>query len=71
MTAQNSPDQQEPRAAEAGQLGTDPLGPITLPERSRIGSRAFALVGAASVLSIGLAVYVDYVNVTTSVSAPH
>ncbi|WP_020391547.1 hypothetical protein [Kribbella catacumbae] len=44
MTAQHNHEDQP----------ADPVGPIELPERSRIGARAFALVGAASVLSVGL-----------------
>lgn len=43
MTAQNShDDQQHPQVADTG---TDPVGPINLPLRSRLGSRANALVG--------------------------
>ncbi|WP_433011277.1 hypothetical protein [Kribbella sp. CA-294648] len=45
-------DQLDPQPEE--QVGTDPLGPVKMPIRSRIGARAFALVGAASVLSIGM-----------------
>ncbi|WP_020391548.1 hypothetical protein [Kribbella catacumbae] len=50
MTAQNPYD--EPRDPQPTS-STDPLGPITLPKRSRVGARAFALVGAASVLAAG------------------
>lgn len=36
---------------------TDPVGPITLPRRSRVGARAMALVGApAGIAAAGLAV---------------
>ena len=52
MTAQhNQPEDQV--SAQPVDEQTDPIGPITLPTRSRVGSRALALVGTASVLAIG------------------
>lgn len=47
---------------------TDPIGRITMPERSRIGLRALVLVGAVCVLSTRLATLTDCVPVTTTVS---
>lgn len=73
MTAQNSRDEQiEPCPAASEHTGTDPLGPISLPKRSRVGGRAFALVGAASVLAVGALQVLDACETLhTSVSAPH
>jgi hypothetical protein len=52
MTAQNtsSDDQFDPQAAE-----TDPLGPIDVPTRSRLGRRAMALAGMVGVAAAGFA----------------
>ncbi|NEA34394.1 hypothetical protein [Streptomyces sp. SID13031] len=47
----------------------DPIGPMGMPKRSWIGARAFALVGATGVLSIGLVEVTDRC-ITTTVSAP-
>jgi hypothetical protein len=67
MTAENQPEDLttvHPTADLA-----DPIGPITLPKRSLIGSRAMALVGAAGVLAIGAMELTDTCGtVTTSVS---
>jgi hypothetical protein len=50
----------------------DPIGPITVSTRSRVGARAFALVGAASALAVGVVQFADACGtVPTSVSAPH
>jgi len=53
MTTKNPYDPLDPQPAD--QAGPDPVGPISLPTRSRIGSRAFALVGAGGVLATGIA----------------
>ncbi|TCM51486.1 hypothetical protein [Kribbella sp. VKM Ac-2568] len=52
MTAQHtsSDDQFDPQAVE-----TDPLGPIDVPTRSRLGRRAMALAGVVGVASVGVA----------------
>ncbi|WBQ06033.1 hypothetical protein [Kribbella sp. CA-293567] len=50
MTAQQS--RPEERPADLTKKHADPIGPITLLTRSLIGSRAFALVGAASVIAV-------------------
>jgi hypothetical protein len=53
MTAQhNQPEDQ--LTAQPADEQTDPIGPITMPKRTLIGARAFALVGAASVLTVGV-----------------
>ncbi|WP_328330231.1 hypothetical protein OHA70_08200 [Kribbella sp. NBC_00382] len=57
MTAQNLPNEDLPEA-EAG-AETDPLGPIVVPARSRIGSRALALVGTVGLTALGLASVLD------------
>lgn len=68
MTTQNPQDDQlHPRPEE--QAGTDPLGPVKLPIRSRIGARAFALVGVTGVLTVGMVEFTDVCGtLTTSVS---
>jgi hypothetical protein len=38
---------------------TDPLGPITLPKRSKIGARAMALVGTAGVAAMAVHAFVE------------
>ena len=56
MTAQHNevqqPDVQQPES-------TDPLGPITLPRRSKIGARAMALVGTVGLSAFAAAVAVN------------
>jgi len=67
MTAQpNKPEDQ--LAAQPSEDQTDPLGPITLPKRLRVGARAFALVGAASVLAAGVIDVTDGCNTFTTIS---
>ncbi|MEV6410877.1 hypothetical protein [Kribbella sp. NPDC051718] len=61
-------EQNDSGKTPAGDDRTDPIGRITMPERSRIGFRALVLVGAASVLSTGLATFTECVPVTTTVS---
>lgn len=38
---------------------TDPIGPIKLPLRSRVGGRAFALVGVVGPAAFGIAAATD------------
>jgi hypothetical protein len=67
MTAQPNHEDHQPAEDQ-----TDPLGPITLPSRLRIGARAFALVGAASVLAAGVIEITEGCGgPITTVSAPH
>ncbi len=50
----------------------DPIGPISLPKRSRIGSRALALVGTASVAAIAVHAFADHcTTLTTIADNPH
>jgi hypothetical protein len=52
MTAQhNQPEDQ--LATTPVDEQPDPIGPITLPTRPRVGARALALVGTAGMLAIG------------------
>jgi hypothetical protein len=62
MTAQHHTAQQQGQHHE-GQPdgrpvpdGTDPLGPITLPTRSKVGARAMALVGTVGLSAFAAAV---------------
>jgi len=71
MTAQNPHHQPDPRPTDAGQPETDPVGPITVPKRSRIGARAYALVGAASVLGVGLIEATDVCSTWPNTSISH
>ncbi|MDX6260813.1 MAG: hypothetical protein QOH84_2501 [Kribbellaceae bacterium] len=50
MTAQNAQDD----LLDPPPTDVDPIGPIDLPKRSRVGSRALALVGSASVLAVAV-----------------
>jgi hypothetical protein len=53
MTAQhNQPEDQLATPTVDEQI--DPIGPITLPKRGRVGARALALVGTAGVLAVGV-----------------
>jgi len=54
MTAQHHEEQPEVQQQTAD--GTDPLGPITLPTRSKIGARAMALVGTVGLSAFAAAV---------------
>lgn len=51
MTAQHHDEQPDTQVQDA----TDPIGPITLPKRSRIGARAMALVGTVGMSAFALA----------------
>jgi hypothetical protein len=65
MTAQHNQhdDELEPRQAEQ----PDPIGPITLPKRSKVGRRAMALVGTASVAALGVIQVVDAAGTFTTI----
>jgi len=62
MTAQNHPQNDECRDQAA--TGTDPLGPITLPTRLRIGARALALSGVVGVAAAAVVIGTDPNTVT-------
>ncbi|TCO30391.1 hypothetical protein EV652_105385 [Kribbella steppae] len=53
MTAQHNEEQPDVQQAPES---TDPLGPITLPTRSKIGARAMALVGTVGLSAFAAAV---------------
>ncbi len=56
MTAQNNDFQNDECRDQADQAATetDPLGPIAMPKRSRIGARAMALVGTVSMAAVAM-----------------
>ncbi|TCC21048.1 hypothetical protein [Kribbella speibonae] len=58
MTAQHHDVQHETPAAEQNTAPdhTDPLGPITLPKRHKVGARAMALVGVVGMSTMAVAV---------------
>ncbi|MEU4606563.1 hypothetical protein AB0F43_26525 [Kribbella sp. NPDC023972] len=60
MTAQhhNSHHDEQPDV-QPQPAGTDPIGPITLPKRSKIGARAMALVGTVGLSAFAAAVAAD------------
>ncbi|MFI5711244.1 hypothetical protein [Kribbella sp. NPDC051620] len=55
-TQQNLPEDQHCQLTDDQ---ADPIGPITMPGVGWIGSRALALIGAASVLALGINAIVD------------
>jgi hypothetical protein len=48
--------EEQPDVQQQAPEGTDPLGPITLPKRSKIGARAMALVGTVGLSAFAAAV---------------
>ncbi|MEU0093054.1 hypothetical protein [Kribbella sp. NPDC006257] len=66
MTAQPNHEDQQPAEAQP-----DPIGPINLPKRLRIGARAFALVGAASTLAVGVIEVTDGCSTFTTIHNPN
>jgi hypothetical protein len=54
MTAQHKHDEVD--VPQQTTEATDPLGPITLPKRSKIGARAMALVGTVGLSAFAAAV---------------
>ncbi len=62
MTAQHPQhdDHLDPQSTGAESVApTDPIGPIKLPLRSRIGGRALALVGVVGPAAFGIAAMTD------------
>ncbi|WP_405062539.1 hypothetical protein OG474_13100 [Kribbella sp. NBC_01505] len=59
MTAQNHNVQNDECRDHADQAATetDPLGPIALPTRIRIGARAMALAGVVGLSAIAIGAY--------------
>lgn len=69
MTAQHRNDEhRDPGPIEGDQI--DPIGPISPPQRSRIGSRALALVGTASVAALAVHAVLDACSTDTTISDP-
>lgn len=70
MTAQHQQhdDQLDPQTIDAER--TDPIGPITLPRRTKVGARALALVGTASVAAMAVHVAVEGYTTHTSIHEP-
>ena len=67
MTAQPNKPEDQLDATPASEQ-PDPIGPINLPKRLRIGARAFALVGAASALAVGVIDVTDGCTTYTTIS---
>ncbi|GAA1680415.1 hypothetical protein GCM10009745_25530 [Kribbella yunnanensis] len=61
MTAQN---EGKDTVAQQTTDTTDPLGPITLPTRSKVGARAMALVGTVGLTAFALAAATSDINST-------
>jgi len=66
MTAQ--PNNQDQVTAQPAEDKTDPLGPITFTKHSLVGARALALVGAASVLAVGVVQLTDTCSTWPTIS---
>ncbi|MEU4190549.1 hypothetical protein AB0E69_01525 [Kribbella sp. NPDC026611] len=64
MTAQHQEPQPEARPAQ----GPDPIGPITLPTRTRTGARALALVGTVGLSAFAIAAVTDGCSTWTTIS---
>jgi hypothetical protein len=66
MTAQHQLHE-TPDHCPADAEQTDPIGPITLPKRGKVGARALALVGTASLATLAVHALVDGCITTTSI----
>ena len=53
MTAQHNESQPDNQSTTPD--ATDPLGPITLPKRTKVGARAMALVGTVGLSTFAIA----------------
>jgi hypothetical protein len=53
MTAQNHEEQPDLQLQTPD--ATDPIGPITLPKRAKVGARSMALVGAVGMSTFAVA----------------
>ena len=64
MTAQHRTDENlDQRLADTDK---DPNGPVTLPKRSRLGSRALALVGTTSMAALAVHAFIDGCSTDTT-----
>ncbi|HEY0475506.1 MAG TPA: hypothetical protein VGD34_27735 [Kribbella sp.] len=59
MTAQHHQHDNQFDSQSVGGEQTDPIGPITLPTRSRVGARAMALAGTVGMAAFGVAVMTE------------
>lgn len=67
MTAQHNEVQPD---AQPAPEGTDPLGPIQLPTRSKIGARAMALVGTVGLSAFAAAIAAnEYCSTWTTIES--
>jgi hypothetical protein len=55
--------------AQAQAEHTDPIGPISLPKRSKVGARALALVGTASMATLAVHAIMDGCGTPTSIES--
>jgi hypothetical protein len=66
MTAQHE-THENPTLADAEH--TDPLGPINLPKHGKVGARALALIGTASIATLAVYGVVDTCGTFTSIES--
>ena len=69
MTAQNHNLQNDDEGrdpADQAATETDPLGPVSLPTRLRIGARALALTGVVGLSTMAMAMAADECITTTT-----
>lgn len=65
MTAQHDDANSTPAPATEN---VDPIGPITPPKRGKLGSRALALVGTASLAALTAHSVLDGVSTNTTIN---
>jgi hypothetical protein len=66
MTAQHHEDQLD--AQPETTTDPDPLGPITLPKRTRVGARAMALLGTVGLSAFGAVAATDVYSTWPTIS---
>jgi hypothetical protein len=69
MTAQHPNDENLDQRL-AGTDQTDPIGPVTLPKRSKVGRRALALVGSTSLAVLAVHNFTDGCSTITTIGNP-
>jgi hypothetical protein len=70
MTAQNTPHEENltpDRTGTQPDPASDPIGPIALTKRSRVGARALALVGTASFATLAVNGFLDACITTVTI----
>jgi hypothetical protein len=72
MTAHHTTDENlDQRLADAHPTEQpDPIGPVTLPRRSKVGKRALALVGTTSMAALAVHHVIDGSSTWTTISNP-